>query len=251
MDELWVCQLGLTEYREALALQERLCAARQAGRIPDTMLALEHPAVMTRGRRAAAGDLPLAEDWYRAQGVDIVDVNRGGKLTYHGPGQLVGYPIVAVADVVAYVRLLEQALISALFEQGVLARSRPEDGTDYTGVWVGDAKIASIGVHLSHGVTTHGFAVNVTNDMTPWTWFTACGLPTVQMTSVAQELDRDPTCSADLMSCMRKRTAFFVAEALGRRQRLITPERLERALKNSVSVAGVEAEAGPDHQYAL
>ncbi len=251
MDELWVCQLGLIEYREALALQERLCAARQAGLIPDTMLALEHPAVLTRGRRAAEGDLPLSQEWYRAQGVDIVDVNRGGKLTYHGPGQLVGYPIVAVTDVVAYVRALEQALISALFEQGVLARARPEDGPDYTGVWVADRKIASIGVHVAKGVTTHGFAVNVTNDMTPWTWFTACGLPTVQMTSVAQELDRDPTCSADLMSCMRKRAGFFVAEALGRRQRLITLGRLERALKSSVSVAGDGAGFGSAHQYAL
>jgi lipoyl(octanoyl) transferase len=230
MDELWVCQLGLTEYREALALQERLCAARQAGRIPDTMLALEHPAVLTRGRRAAAEDLPMAEDWYRARGIEVVDVNRGGKLTYHGPGQLVGYPIVAVSDVVAHVRRLEQAVIAALFEQGVMARSRPEDGPDYTGVWVGDAKIASIGVHVAKGVTTHGFAINVTNDMAPWSWFTPCGLAAVQMTSVAEQLDRDPSCSADLVACMRKRAGFFVAEALGRRQRLVTPERLARAL---------------------
>jgi len=110
MDELWVCQLGLTEYRAALALQERLCAARQAGRIPDTMLLLEHPAVVTRGRRAAPGDLPLPEAWYRARGIDLIDVNRGGKLTYHGPGQLVGYPIVAIADVVGYVRALDGVL---------------------------------------------------------------------------------------------------------------------------------------------
>jgi lipoyl(octanoyl) transferase len=251
MNELWVCQLGLIEYREALALQERVCAARQGGQIPDTALLLEHPAVMTRGRRAAEGDLPRDEAWYRAQGVDIVDVNRGGKLSYHGPGQLVGYPIVAVADVVAYVRLLEQALISALFEQGVLARARPEDGPDYTGVWVADAKIASIGVHVAKGVTTHGFALNVTNDMTPWTWFTACGLPSVAMTSVTQELDRDPSCSAELVSCMRKRVAYFVSEALGRRQRLITPERLLRELKNCVSSPGVGAGATPTPQYAL
>ena len=251
MDELWVCQLGLIEYREALALQERLRAVRQAGGIPDTMLLLEHPAVLTRGRRAAEGDLPLPEAWYADQGVDIVDVNRGGKMTYHGPGQLVGYPIVAVSDVVAYVRQLEQALISALFEQGVLARARPEDGPDYTGVWVQDRKIASLGVHVAQHVTTHGFALNVTNDMTPWTWFTACGLPAVTMTSVAQELDRDPACAADLMSCMRKRAGHTVAEALGLRQRLITPERLMRELKNWDRTGADTAGAAPAPQYAL
>ncbi len=251
MDELWVCQLGLTEYREALALQERLRGARQAGQIPDTMLLLEHPGVLTRGRRAGAGDLPLPEAWYRAQGVDIVDVNRGGKLTYHGPGQLVGYPIVAVDDVVAYVRRLEQALISALFEQGVLSRARPEDGPDYTGVWVEDRKIASLGVHVARHVTTHGFALNVSNDMTPWTWFTACGLATVTMTSVAQELERDPTCSPDLMSCLRKRAGAAVAEALGLRQRLITPERLTRELKNCVRAGADSGAPAPTPQYAL
>jgi lipoyl(octanoyl) transferase len=233
MDELWVCQLGLTEYRAALALQERLWAARLAGQVPDTMLLLEHPAVLTRGRRAAAGDLPFPEEWYRARGIDVVDVNRGGKLTYHGPGQLVGYPIVAVREVVAYIRALEQGLTAALFEQGVLARSRPEDGIDYTGVWVEDAKIASVGVHVARGVTTHGFALNVTNDMTPWTWFTACGLPDVAMTSVVAEFDGDPTCAADLLTCMRKRTGFRVAEALGLRQRLVTPAALTRALAAS------------------
>jgi lipoyl(octanoyl) transferase len=230
MHELWVCQLGLIEYGAAYALQQRLCEARQAGRIPDTMLLLEHPSVMTRGRRAAEGDLPLPEAWYRDQGVDIIDVNRGGKLTYHGPGQLVGYPIVAVDDVVGYVHSLEQGLIAALFEQGVRARARPEDGYDYTGVWVQDRKIASLGVHVSHGVTTHGFALNVVNDMTPWTWFTACGLASVQMTSVAEELHRDPACSGDLVVCMRKRAGFSVARVLGLRQRLVTRERLERAL---------------------
>ncbi len=225
-----MCNLGLIEYRSALDLQERLRTARQAGTIEDVLLLLEHPAVVTRGRRAASGDLPLPEEWYRSQGVDLVDVNRGGKLTYHGPGQLVGYGIIEVDDVVGYVRRLEQGLISALFEQGVLARDRAADGLDYTGVWVDDRKIASIGVHLSRGVTTHGFAVNVNNDMTPWTWFTACGLPTVQMTSVAIELDRDPTCSADLIGCMRKRTGFAVSQALGLRQRLVTLDRLERAM---------------------
>jgi lipoyl(octanoyl) transferase len=232
--DLWVCWLGQVDYREALALQERVCAARQEGRIPDTLLLLEHPATITRGRRAAPGDLPLGEQWYRDQGMEIVDVNRGGKLTYHGPGQLVGYPIVAVEDVVAYVRLLERALITALGEQGVGARARPEDGPDYTGVWVENRKIASIGVHVARGVTTHGFAVNVDNDMTPWTWFTACGLPTVQMTSVVDELTG---AAPDCGSCFRKRAALALAAELGLRQRLVTPAALERALAPHLSAA--------------
>ena len=134
--------------------------------------------------RAAAvrrpGELSLGEAFYRSQGIEIVEVNRGGKITYHGPGQLVGYPIVAVDDVVQYVRTLEQALVAALLEEGVAARARPQDGPDYTGVWVEDRKIASIGVHVQRGVTTHGFAVNVDNDLTPFEWVVACGLPDVR-----------------------------------------------------------------------
>jgi len=148
--ELWVCHLGRVEYREGLALQERVRAARQQDELPDVLLMLEHPPVYTRGRRSAPGELPMGEDWYRARGIDIVETDRGGKVTYHGPGQLVGYPIVRIDDVLRYVRTLEQALVSALAEEGVSARARPEDGPDYTGVWVGDdRKIASIGVHVA------------------------------------------------------------------------------------------------------
>ena len=123
--ELWVCRLGTVDYLHALALQEQVRGARQAGVVPDTMLLLEHPRVYTRGRRSAPGELSLGEDFYRSQGIEIVEVNRGGKITYHGPGQLVGYPIVAVDDVVEYVRTLERALVAALHEEGVAARARP------------------------------------------------------------------------------------------------------------------------------
>ena len=92
--EIWVCHLGVVEYREALSLQERLREARQADELPDVLLTLEHPPVYTRGRRSVAGELPFGEDWYLARGIEIVDTGRGGKVTYHGPGQLVGYPIV-------------------------------------------------------------------------------------------------------------------------------------------------------------
>jgi lipoyl(octanoyl) transferase len=227
VDELWVCHLGTVDYREALDLQERVRTARQADEVPDVMLMLEHWPVYTRGRRSGAGELPMGEDWYRAQGIDIVDVDRGGKITYHGPGQLVGYPIVRVDDVVAYLRTLEDALAAALRQEGIAdARGRPEDGPDYTGVWIGERKIASLGVHLAKGVTTHGWAVNVENDLQPFSWVVACGLPAVQMTSLIKETRR----GAGQMPCFRKRAAYEVARALGRRQRLMSLARLQAAL---------------------
>jgi lipoyl(octanoyl) transferase len=228
--ELWVCRLGTIDYRRALALQEEVRGARQAGLVPDTLLLLEHPRVYTRGRRSAPGELSLGDDFYRSQGIEIVEVNRGGKITYHGPGQLVGYPIVGVDDVVLYVRTLERALVAALLGEGVTARARPEDGPDYTGVWVEDRKIASIGVHVQRGVTTHGFAVNVENDLTPFEWVVACGLPGVTMTSLAVEIDRP----APLLTCFSKRVAFALAQAFGCRQRLISPARLRTAIASRV-----------------
>jgi lipoyl(octanoyl) transferase len=166
--ELWVCHLGTVPYRDAVSIQKRLCASRQAGELPDTLLLLEHPPVYTRGRRSSAADLPLGEDFCRARGIDVIDTDRGGRLTYHGPGQLVGYPIMRTDDVHRYLRTMEDAILAALAEEGVHARSRRDEGIDYTGVWVRDRKIASIGVHVSRGVTTHGFAVNVHNDLDPF-----------------------------------------------------------------------------------
>ncbi len=221
--EMWVCHLGVVEYREALSLQERIREARQEGELPDVLLTLEHPPVYTRGRRSVAGELPFGEDWYFERGIDIVDTGRGGKVTYHGPGQLVGYPIVGVDDVVAYVRLLEDALVTALADEGVAARSRPHEGHRCTGVWVGDRKIASIGVHLSRGVSMHGFAVNVDNDLEPFSWIVPCGLDGVQMTSLVAETGR----VSGGMKCFRRRVQWRVAEALGCRQRLVSRERLE------------------------
>jgi lipoate-protein ligase B len=234
-EELWVCQLGVVDYRSALALQQRLCAARQAELIPDVMLLLEHFPVYTRGRRSGPGELPMGEEWYLMQGIETVDVDRGGKVTYHGPGQLVGYPIVRADDIVGYVRSLEVALVSALFQEGVSARSRPDEGPDFTGVWVDERKIASIGVHVARGVTTHGFAVNVENDLQPFGWVVPCGLPDVVMTSLIKETGR----LAGQMPCFRKRVAFAVAQALGRRQRLVSLDRLERYAAMPVAPAAV------------
>jgi lipoate-protein ligase B len=221
--EIWVCHLGVVDYRDALGLQERLRAARQEDEIPDVLLTLEHPPVYTRGRRSVAGELPMGEEWYAARGIDVVETDRGGLVTYHGPGQLVGYPIVRVDDVVAYVRTLENALVRALVDEGIVgARSRPREGHRYTGVWVEDRKIASIGVHLSRGVSTHGFAVNVENDLEPFSWIVPCGLDGVQMTSLLRETGR-----SGVMKCFRRRASYEVARALGRRQRLVSRDRLE------------------------
>ena len=223
--ELWVCHLGSIEYREALELQERLRAARQQDELPDVLLTLQHPPVYTRGRRSGPGELPLGDEWYAMQGIEIVQTDRGGKITYHGPGQLVGYPIVRVDDVVGYVRTLELALVAALADEGVTAHSRPQDGPAYTGVWVGERKIASIGVHLARGVSTHGFAVNVENELEPFDWIVPCGIDGVQMTSLIRESGR----VGAPIRCFRRRAAWRVAEALGRRQRLVSLARLEAA----------------------
>jgi len=187
MDELRVVRLGVVEYRAALALQEAVRARRQADELPDVLLLVEHPPVYTQGRRSKPEDLPFRREWYAEQGIDVVPVRRGGQLTYHGPGQLVGYPIMRVEDVIAYLRTMEEALIAALGDEGIAARNRPDDGIEYTGVWIEERKIASIGVHVSHNVTTHGFAVNVDNDMRPFEWAVACGLHGVRMTSLADE----------------------------------------------------------------
>jgi lipoyl(octanoyl) transferase len=212
MDELWTCHLGRIEYREAVALQERLRERVQAGELPDLLLLLEHPPVYTLGRRSEPGELPMRRD------IDIVETERGGKLTYHGPGQLVGYPIMHVPNVREFVRTMERGLIDALRAAGVPAGTR--DGVGFTGVWVDDRKIGSIGIHVSRRVSMHGFAVNVENDLSPFAAVVACGLPDVRMTSLREEgVDEG-------IDCFRKRAAYAFAQAFGRRQRIVTPRRL-------------------------
>jgi lipoyl(octanoyl) transferase len=221
-EDLWACHLGRVEYREATALQERLRTARLEDAIPDVLLLLEHPAVYTLGRRSGDADLPMGEDWYLSQGIDVVRTNRGGKLTYHGPGQLVGYAIMRTDDVLAFVRTMERAVIAALADEGLEVRARTDEGPDFTGAWVGERKIASIGVHVARGVTTHGFAVNVENDLQPFEWVVPCGLAQVRMTSVTAEAGERRT-----LDCFRRRAAYRFAQAHGRRQRLVSPHRLE------------------------
>jgi lipoate-protein ligase B len=225
--ELWVANLGRVPYAEGVMLQERLRAARQAGALPDVLLLLEHEPVYTRGRRTSAADLPMGADWYRAQGIEVADTSRGGRVTYHGPGQLVGYPIVGVSDVLEYVRTLERAVIGALADEGVAAEIRP----GLTGVWVGERKIGSIGVHVSRGVTMHGFAVNVDCDLQPFEWIVPCGIDGVRMTSLYLETER-----TGAMACFRKRTASHLARQLGLRQRIVSADRLLAAAGEPVAV---------------
>jgi lipoyl(octanoyl) transferase len=199
--DLWVIRPGTISYQPAREAQERLAAARQAGEVPDLLLLLEHPPVYTRGRRSQPEELPMGEDWYRAQGIEVCDTDRGGAVTYHGPGQLVGYPIVSLKpygdDVHAYVRRLERVMIETLAGRGIEAQTIK----GLTGVWTtGSApgngpgpedearKIGSIGIHISRGVTTHGLAINVNNDLQPFEWIVPCGIEGARMTSVSREL---------------------------------------------------------------
>ncbi len=184
--ECSVVQLGRLDYREANELQGRVRDAREAELIGDTLLLLEHNPVYTRGRRSSPEELPQEPSWYAERGIEIVDVDRGGRVTYHAPGQLVGYPIVRTADVVAHVRLLERVIITALESVGVEARARVDEGSDFTGVWVEERKIASIGVHLRRSITTHGFAINVDMGLEPWQWIVPCGIQ-APITSIAAE----------------------------------------------------------------
>ena len=201
-------------------MQERLRDARQRDLIPDVLLLLEHPPVYTKGRRAQPADLPMGEQWYRSQGIEVEESDRGGRVTYHGPGQLVGYPIMRVREVPAYVRTMESAITTALADEGIGAEVRG----GLTGVWAGEAKIGSIGVHVSRGVTTHGFAVNVDGDLQPFEWIVPCGIDGVRMTSVLKETGR-----TGAMPCFRKRVAWRFAQAFGLRQRLVSAARLEDA----------------------
>ncbi len=217
--EILVVRSGLVPYAKAHATQRRLAAARQREEVPDLLWLLEHPPVYTRGRRSGPDELPMGVEWYEMQGIEVHDTDRGGRVTYHGPGQLVAYPIVSLRpygdDVQEYVRRLERVAIVALAEHGVEAQTIE----GLTGVWTrgapppgsrrdekvapaplfgpsaGEArKIGSIGVHVSRGVTTHGLAVNVDNDLQPFEWIVPCGIGGARMTSVNRELG----CAQDL-----------------------------------------------------
>jgi lipoate-protein ligase B len=172
----WFVDCGRMPYADAWALQRALVAARQVDRIEDVILLIEHPPVITIGRGGRAANILVSRDALAHRGFDVYEIERGGDVTYHGPGQLVGYPILNLRaldeDVVRYVRLLETALIGALERFGIAgARLR-----GYPGVWVGDAKIGAIGVAIKRKVTMHGFALNVAPDLDHFRVINPCGL---------------------------------------------------------------------------
>jgi len=197
--ELWIVSLGTLPYADALDLQRRVARARISGAVPeDVLLLVEHPPVVTLGRSTKAHNLTSTPELLTSRGVELFEVERGGDVTFHGPGQLVGYPIVDLKrhrrDLHWYLRQVEEALIVALAEYGVDAGR----SAGYTGVWTGDAasdgaeftprrKIASIGVHARDWVTWHGFALNVTTDLSYFDLIVPCGIAGVDMTSLERE----------------------------------------------------------------
>lgn len=188
---LLVTSLGTMSYAAALDVQRAAAKARIAGALgEDLLLLVEHPAVVTTGRSTKAGHILLAPELLAARGVELFDVDRGGDVTFHGPGQLVGYPIVDLqqhtADLHWYLRQLEAALIRALAAFDIRAERNP----GLTGVWTAGRKIASIGVHARQWVTWHGFALNVTTDLSYFDMLIPCGIQNVTMTSVEQEILR-------------------------------------------------------------
>lgn len=186
--ELLVLNLGERSYAEVLAFQRDAAARRISGEIDQDLLVLvEHPPVVTLGRKKADNKLPVSEDYLRSRGIELFEVERGGGVTFHGPGQLVGYPIFDLQrhklDLHWYLRQVEEGLIRTLASCDIAA----ERNIGFTGVWTGGRKIASIGVHARSWVTWHGFALNVTTDLSYFNVMTPCGIDGVVMTSVSRE----------------------------------------------------------------
>ena len=190
MRECQVYRLGLVSYSEALDLQQRLHAEVAVGDRPDTLILLEHPHVYTLGRRGSMDDILASDTDLRRLGIEVHHTDRGGEVTYHGPGQLVGYPIINLrrwgGGPLKYVRSLETTIIAALSEFDIQSQSEGHP----TGVWVEDRKIAAIGVKVARRVTTHGFAINVSADLSYFDRIVPCGMPDIQVTSMSRELRR-------------------------------------------------------------
>jgi len=210
-----VRRLGLVEYEAGLELQKTLVEQRKRGEVPDQLLLLEHPPVITLGVKTRNDLTHVLEtpESLAAQGVALFETGRGGDVTYHGPGQLVGYPILDLkpdrCDVHRYVRDLEEALIRAVADFGIAA-SRIEG---LTGIWVGQDKLAAIGVRISRWVTSHGFALNVTTDLTRFGLIVPCGITDKGVTSMARLLDRDVPMAEVESAVERAFRAVFAAPA--------------------------------------
>jgi lipoyl(octanoyl) transferase len=185
---LHVEQLGLVDYASALELQREKVVQRKVGAIPDTLLLLEHPHVYTLGRNAREANMLVSAEWLASRGAQVFHTDRGGDVTYHGPGQLVGYPILDLTqhrrDISWYMRSLEEVFIRTAHDYGIEAGRLP----GAAGVWVGNDKLTAMGVHLSRWVTSHGFALNVNTDLSYFEWIVPCGLQGKGVTSLAKLL---------------------------------------------------------------
>jgi lipoyl(octanoyl) transferase len=215
--------LGRIAYAPAFDLQRALADRRAAGEIGDTLLLLEHDAVYTLGRRATDGEVLLGAEALAARGIAVEHTDRGGRVTYHGPGQLVGYPIIDLGqngDLVGYVRTLERALIVTAAEYGITAGTI--DGL--TGVWAGDSKLGAIGVHVSRGITTHGFALNVTADLDAFNGIIPCGIVDRGVTSIEALTALRPSVEE-----VAARAARHLADLLGAPLAWVSPVTLEAA----------------------
>jgi lipoyl(octanoyl) transferase len=198
--ELWTVPLGQVAYEEALELQRHIARDRISGALPqDVLLLVEHPPVVTLGRASREKHLIASPEFLRSKGVELFEVERGGDVTFHGPGQLVGYPIVDLKrhrlDLHWYLRKIEEALINTLADYDIVAERNPS----FTGVWTNGRKIASIGVHARDWVTWHGFALNVTTDLSYFDLMVPCGIDGVVMTSIARELGTDDVSMQDVI----------------------------------------------------
>jgi lipoyl(octanoyl) transferase len=181
---------GLVDYASGLALQQERIAERKAGTIPDTLILLQHPHVYTLGRNARRENMLVSPQFLKSRGAEVYETDRGGDVTYHGPGQLVGYPIIDLTahrrDIAWYMRSLEEVLIRMAADYGIEAGRLP----GATGVWVGNEKLAAMGVHISRWVTSHGFALNVNTDLSYFQWIVPCGLRNKGVTSLEKLLGR-------------------------------------------------------------
>src|SRR5262245_28782321 len=206
--------LGRIPYGEAVDLQLAVRDGVRQGTGPERLLLLEHPHVYTLGRNASAADVLAGTEWLRARGIEVAECDRGGQVTYHGPGQLVGYPIVNLSpdrrDIRRYVRDVQEVLIRALGDYDVEAR--PGEEQAFIGVWAGRSKIASIGIHLSRWITTHGFALNVATDLSYFGGIIPCGLHQVEMTSIERLAGTAPALSEVAAVCARHFGAVFGRE---------------------------------------
>ena len=234
--ELWIADFGTRGYAEMLEMQRSVAAARIRGDVPqDVLILVEHPPVITLGRSSKDAHLLANPEQLRARGVEVFEVERGGDVTFHGPGQLVGYPVIDLKrhrqDLHWYLRQVEEALIRALAVFGIPG-CRVEK---YTGVWTGNRKIASIGVHARDWVTWHGFALNVTTQLSYFDLIVPCGIAEVQMTSVERELleRKEGVClapSPTLATDVRDAVSAAMARVFALELVPVEPERLVRGI---------------------